>query len=254
MAVYLLELDIPPPLAQLPQYLSYLAPAEGARWRGIRPAERQWQYLQSRVLRRVLLAAYTGREAARLHFARDEWGRTLVADHRALYFSLTQCASHVAIALGSQAALGLDAETVFPVRPSFLQIARSQFSQADLLQILTCPEPRRYGRFLELWTLRQAYLKALGRGRAKSLSDLSFSRASSGLLLCRDRTPQPTAMPPMAFLSEKWVNSCQLALAYRAGQPVSLHYLNGSQLRQDWPHTQAGSEYPRRAAWPPPLS
>jgi 4'-phosphopantetheinyl transferase len=241
IAIYLLELDIPAPTGLLAQYLSYLGPAEGERWRAIRPAERQWQYLQSRVLRRVVLGAYVQRDPAQLTFERDEWRRTRLMGHETLHFSLAQCASHVAMAVGSDAVLGIDVETIVPVRPSFMHIARNHFSAADLDQLLDCPEPRRYSCFLELWTLKQAYLKALGLRTHKPMAHTNFSRTSSGLLVCDDRAPPPERERPTSFLSEKWVNSCQLALSYRAGLPVSFRYLNGNGLAQAWPHTQSGS-------------
>lgn len=253
IAVYLLELDMRAPLALLPAYLTYLGSDEGERWRAIRTAERKWQFLQSRVLRRVLLAAYTERDPAELEFASDEWGRERLADNKLLHFSMTQCASHVAMAVGSEGMLGIDAETIFPVRPSFMHIARDHFNGADLEQLLACPEPRRYSRFLELWTLKQAYLKALGRGAGQTMAHCNFSRTSTGLLVCQDSAPLADGDRPSAFHSEKWVNICQLALAYRAGLPVSFRYLNGSSLAQTWPHTQLASSafmQPTREALP----
>ena len=255
IAVYLLELEIPVPVLLMPAYLSYLGNAEGERWRSIRTAERQWQYLQSRVLRRVVLGAYTERDPAQLHFARDDWGRTRLADHGALHFSLTQCASHVAIAVGSDAVLGIDAETIFPVRPRFMHIARAYFSSGDLAQLMSGPERHRYHSFLELWTLKQAYLKALEPGLHRQMAHCSFARASGGLLVCQDQAPEPGRAVPTSFYSERWSNSCQLALAYRAGLPVSFRYLNGNNMGQVWPHTQFGNGAPFHPAHEgPPLS
>lgn len=255
IAIYLLELDIPAPMALLPRYLSYLGDAEGECKRAMRPTQRQWQYLQSRVLRRVVLGAYTEREPGQLRFTRDEWGRTRLADQDTLHFSLAQCASHVALAVGSGAVLGIDVETVFPMRPNFMHTARTHFSATDLEQLEAYPEARRYYHFLELWTLKQAYLKAIGLGIHRPMAPCTFSRTSSGLLVCQDRAPFSGREQPSAFLSQQWVNICQLGLAYRTGLPVSFRYLNGSNLAQIWPHMQHGNgnaSYPGHGA--PPLS
>jgi 4'-phosphopantetheinyl transferase len=236
IAIYLLELEIPVPMAMLPHYLSYLGEAEGERWRAIRSTERQWQYLQSRLLRRVLLGAYTESDPAKLRFARDESGRTRLADFETLHFSLSLCASHVAMAVGSDAVLGIDVETIIPVRPSFPHIARDQFSASDLDQLRFCPSERRYSHFVELWTLKQAYRKALALGRHQSMANCTFSRNSAGLLECRDGAPPSGQELPTGFFSEQWGSSCHLSLAYRAGIPLSFRYLNGSGLTQAWPH------------------
>lgn len=244
IAIYLLELEIPAPLSLVPRYLSYLGDAHDECERASRPAQLQWQYLQSCVLRRVVLGAYAGREPGQLRFARDAWGRTCLTGQDTLHFSLAQCASHVALAVSSGAALGLDIETVVPVRRNFMRIARTHFSATDLAQLEACPTARRYYFFLELWTLKHAYLKALGPGRDKALASCSFSHTSAGTLMCQDDEPVSDCERPSAFLSQQWVHTCQLGLAYRSGMPVTYRYLNGSSMAQIWPHTQQDTPGP----------
>lgn len=57
VAVYLLELDHSACCESTQRYLPVLATPELANWQKIKPAERQWQYLQSRVLQRLVLGA-----------------------------------------------------------------------------------------------------------------------------------------------------------------------------------------------------
>jgi 4'-phosphopantetheinyl transferase len=236
VAIYLMELQQPASLAQTDTYLPLLAIGEQARWREIRPKERQWQYLQSRVLQRLVLGAYVDDDPRALAFTRDRWGRPSLADHDQLHFSLSHCASHVALAIGSDPVLGVDVETVVPVRPSFMRIARQFFHEADLAQVLECPEERRYSRFLELWTLKEAYLKALGLGMHKPMADCGFARTDQGLILAQDRAPVPDLPAPDAFIAQRRMRSCQLAVAYRQGRPVRFRYLNGNGSLH-WPGT-----------------
>lgn len=238
VAIYMLELDIPAPLALLPDYLAFLGSGDEAR-RALRPSQHQWQYLQSRVLRRVVLGAYIGCAPGELRFTRDQWGRSCLSDHGALHFSLAACASHAALAVSSAAALGIDVKTVFPVRPSFMQLARAHFGGADLAQLEACPPAMRYQHYLELWTLKQAYLKAIGSGK-QPMTSCSFSRTSAGVLVCHDPTCPPERERPDAFLSQRWDSTCQLGLAHRAGLPLSYRYLNGNSVGHIWPHTQPG--------------
>ncbi|MET0266472.1 MAG: 4'-phosphopantetheinyl transferase superfamily protein [Duganella sp.] len=247
VAVYLLELEIPAPMRLAPHYLAYLGDAQDELQRAMRPAQRQWQYLQSRVLRRVVLGAYAGREPGQLQFARDDCGRMRLTGQDKLHFSLSQCASHVALAVGDNAVLGIDLETIYPIRPNFMQIARSHFSAADLDQLTACPAARRYFYFLELWTLKQAYLKSLGLGLHKPMADCTFTRAASGLIVCRDQAPSPGRAAADAFVSQQWASTCQLGLAHRDGLPVSFRYLNGSSMDHIWPH----AEHDNGSAWQP---
>jgi phosphopantetheinyl transferase len=227
VAIYLLELDHSNSRNSSQRYLPLLATVELANWQKIRPVERQWQYLQSRVLQRLVLGAYTDCDPRALTFHRDEWGRPNLADHAALHFSLSHCASHVALAVGSDPVLGVDVETVVPVRPSFMHIACKFFHSDDMAQLLEVPEEQRYGRFLEQWTLKEAYLKALGLGMHKSMADCSFERTADGLFIAHDRAPVGDRTAPNAFIAQRRMRGCQLSLAYRNGRPVRFRYLNG---------------------------
>ncbi|PRC94375.1 4'-phosphopantetheinyl transferase family protein [Solimicrobium silvestre] len=227
VAIYLLELDHSACRDSPQRYLSLLAALELANWQKIRPVERQWQYLQSRVLQRLVLGAYAECDPRSLTFHRDEWGRPTLAEHGELHFSLSHCASHVALAVGSDSVLGVDVETVVPVRSSFMHIACKFFHPDDLAQLMEVPEEQRYGRFLEQWTLKEAHLKALGLGMHKSMADCRFERTSAGLIVAHDRAPVEDRVAPNAFIAQRRMRGCQLALAYRYGRPVRFRYLNG---------------------------
>ena len=238
VAVYMMELQWPADPAQTDVYLPLLALGELARWRAIRPVERQWQYLQSRVLQRVVLGAYVDDDPRALEFTRDRWGRSCLAEHDELHFSLSHCASHVALAIGSDPLLGVEVATVMPVRRGFMRIARRLFHPDDLAQLLDCPAERRYGRFLELWTLKTAYRKALGPGMHKPLADCGFGRTPEGLIVARDRAPLPDRAVPDGFVAQRRMRGCQIALAYRRGRPVRFRYLHGG-TALPWPETAA---------------
>jgi 4'-phosphopantetheinyl transferase len=240
VAVYLMELQLPVDPARTDVYLPLLAIGEMARWRAIRPRERQWQYLQSRVLQRVVLGAYVDDDPRALAFTRDRWGRPSLAEHEQLHFSLSHCASHVALAIGSDPLLGVDVAAVVPVRRGFLQIAHRLFHPDELAQLIACPEERRYGRFLELWTLKKAYRNALGSGMHKPMADCGFARTPEGLIVARDRAPRPDRAAPDAFIAQRRMRDCQIALAYRRGRPVRFRYLHGSSALP-WPETAAAS-------------
>lgn len=238
VAVYLMELQLPADPAQTELYLPLLAIGELARWRKIRPKERQWQFLQSRVLRRVVLGAYVDDDPRALEFTRDRWGRPCLAEHDELHFSLSHCGSHVALAIGSDPLVGVEVATVVPVRCGFMRIAHRLFHQDDLAQLHDCPEERRYGRFLELWTLKKAYRKALGSGMHRPMADCGFGRTPEGVIVARDRAPLADRGVPDAFIAQRRMRDCQLAVAYRRGRPVRFRYLHGS-TALPWPETAA---------------
>jgi len=108
-----------------------------------------------------------------------------------------------------------------------MHIASQFFHPEDLAQVMEAPEEQRYGRFLEQWTLKEAYLKALGLGMHKPMADCRFERTPAGLIVAHDRAPVQGVTAPTAFIAQRRMRGCQLALAYRYGRPVRFRYLNG---------------------------
>jgi 4'-phosphopantetheinyl transferase len=238
VAIYLMELQQPAGPTQADAWLPLLADAERANWRGIRQKERQWQYLQGCVLLRLVLGAYVDDDPRALAFTHDRCGRPALAGHGGLHFSLAHCASHVALAIGSDPVLGVDVQTVAPVRRGYMRIAHRFFHQADLAQLLDCPEERRHGRFLELWTLKEAYLQALGPGMRKPMADCGFARTPEGLIVAQDRAPLADLAAPDGFVAQRRMRGCQLAVAYRRGRPVRFRYLHGD-ASLPWPEASS---------------
>jgi 4'-phosphopantetheinyl transferase len=70
--------------------------------------------------------------------------------------------------------VGIDVESV-DRRLQPLGIASRFFSQSELLWLRECPEEQRPLRFIELWTLKEAYVKALGAGLSHPLHTFGFT-------------------------------------------------------------------------------
>jgi 4'-phosphopantetheinyl transferase len=70
--------------------------------------------------------------------------------------------------------VGIDVESV-DRRIQPLEIASRFFSPPELQWLKDCPEEQRVLRFIELWTLKEAYVKALGVGLSHALDTFGFS-------------------------------------------------------------------------------
>ena len=72
---------------------------------------------------------------------------------------------------------GVDLERM-RAHPKALPIARRYFSPDETALLASVTEPQRDRTFLELWTAKEAVLKALGRGLAFGLDRLSIGGSS----------------------------------------------------------------------------
>jgi 4'-phosphopantetheinyl transferase len=74
--------------------------------------------------------------------------------------------------------VGVDVELAAPIGTA--GIAECFYSAQELAELATLTDTARLSRFYELWTLREAYLKARGVGLALPLDQLVFRLTSAG--------------------------------------------------------------------------
>ncbi|HEY8683309.1 MAG TPA: 4'-phosphopantetheinyl transferase superfamily protein [Rhodanobacter sp.] len=135
---------------------------------------------------RATLAAYLGIDTQDVTLTDGEHGRpALCAAHDpSLGFNWSHSGQHALIAIGRGITPGIDLE-LLRARPNALEIAERFFS-ADEIALLAALAPiDRDVAFLELWTAKEAVLKALGRGIAFGLHRLSIVRNGDQLHLHR---------------------------------------------------------------------
>jgi 4'-phosphopantetheinyl transferase len=110
-------------------------------------------------------------------FATNEYGKSSIENIdpqvRALSFSLSHTRGCVACAIASKVALGVDVERIDQSQ-RVQEIADRYFSEKEAAWLCKCPDELRNTRFAELWTLKEAFLKAMGLGLSGSLTDVSF--------------------------------------------------------------------------------
>ena len=133
-----------------------------------------------RALLRTTLARHLEIGPDLITFSREPHGRPFLPPTRRngdLQFNLSYTDGLVAVALISGARVGLDIENT-TTRIDCLDIARTCFCRAEYEELKALAGPRRNIRFFELWTQKEAYMKALGLGLNMALDEVSF--ASSG--------------------------------------------------------------------------
>jgi 4'-phosphopantetheinyl transferase len=139
---------------------------------------------QGRAPLRRVLAAYLGIDADAVTLVDGEHGRpALATSHdQSLGFNWSHSGDQALIALGRHVMPGIDVERRRE-RPRALEIAQRYFSIDEAATLATLPAVDRSTAFLELWTAKEAVLKALGRGIAFGLHRLSIASTSEQLTL-----------------------------------------------------------------------
>jgi 4'-phosphopantetheinyl transferase len=109
-------------------------------------------------------------------FTTDRYGRPFVAapaTGRTVHFSLSHTDGCVACVVSGHQAVGVDVERI-QKRGSLLETARSVFSLEEIEALRHLAPDELVDRFFDYWTLKEAYLKATGRGLSLPLDQFSM--------------------------------------------------------------------------------
>ena len=163
---------------QLQAGASVLEPAERERAAKLRVGHLPRQFLLTRTLQRSVLSVYAPQVAPQAwRFVTHEHGKPKLApDFEALelHFNLAHTSGLVAIAVARAPLLGVDVENA-GTGAAPLHLAPRYFTDEEARELAALPPARQARRFFELWTLKESWLKATGRGLAAGLGNVSFS-------------------------------------------------------------------------------
>jgi 4'-phosphopantetheinyl transferase len=142
----------------------------------------RWEFVLGRLMARHLLAERCGTPAAEFRFVENEHGRPDIAHpglDRPIRFNLSHSGGLVACVIGEHGQVGVDVERLDRphVDPRVIRRYCSESEQAALARV---PEAVRHERFLQLWTLKEAYVKARGTGLTLPLNRVSFDLGIEG--------------------------------------------------------------------------
>lgn len=136
------------------------------------------RYLQHHSLDPTSVLASDPLHPASLVFSRNKHGKPeLCHPATPLRFNLTHTPGLIGLAVAVGGSVGLDAEAKGrKTRGDSLRLARRRFSQIEIEQLERIEDPEeRAALFIKLWTLKEAYVKAVGRGIAASPGLRGFS-------------------------------------------------------------------------------
>ena len=120
-----------------------------------------------------VLGAYLGISGDDVTLVDGEFGRPSLDQHHGmeLGFNWSHSGGYALIAIARHCAPGIDIERRRD-RPRALDIAERYFRKDELAVLATTQGEARSAKFLQLWTAKEAVLKALGRGIAFGLDRL----------------------------------------------------------------------------------
>ena len=172
------------------------------------------EYRLTRALCRTTLSRYADVAPADWRFRRNEYGRPEIAapaEAPPLRFNLSHGRGLVACVVTRTADAGIDVERT--AVPAPLDLVAAYFSSEEQRALQALPPAQRDARFFWLWTLKEAYLKALGLGLQRPLD--SFSIRDGSTIAVASAADPDTADENWQFFSTLPGDEHRLSLALR---------------------------------------
>jgi 4'-phosphopantetheinyl transferase len=191
--------------------------------RYVRDADRS-AFVAGRVLTRVLLARRGNCDPRDVGLAPDGHGRPTVIRPRRLrgyHFSISHARGLVGVAVSPAGPIGLDLEPL-DRRIAVTSLTDNVLAACEYDALRGLPAEVARTRFLRLWTLKEAYLKARGIGLAGSLAAVAFDLDPLVATLLADDDA------PWSFEQRTWPTGHIVAVC-RAEQTRSILYRNADE-------------------------
>jgi 4'-phosphopantetheinyl transferase len=172
-------LDLPAPrLANLAPALSPDEQARAARFHFERDRGR---FIAGRGMLRAVLGRYLQTGPSQLKFAYSPRGKPTLAapQENELHFNLAHSDGLILLAVTRACPLGVDVERIRPLRDAEGIIERF-FSPRESATLKSLPADQKPVAFFNLWTRKEAWLKATGDGLGESLSQSEVSLLPDG--------------------------------------------------------------------------
>jgi 4'-phosphopantetheinyl transferase len=121
------------------------------------------RFVVTRGILRTLLSGFTGTAAEKLRFNYGTSGKPSLADRDDIHFNISHSADLGLFAFAQDRPVGVDVENERPVR-RLLDVAQRFMSEDELRSLVAAAPEDRDAAFLRSWVVREARLKADGKG------------------------------------------------------------------------------------------
>jgi 4'-phosphopantetheinyl transferase len=193
-----------------PRLAALLSDEERARAARFHFERNRREYVAAHALKRLMLSEAAGGRPHDWCFAAEPGGKPFVAGRTGLHFNLSHCNGLVACAVSADVPLGVDVEPLERRAP--LDVADHYFAPDERAWLFGLPDGEQSRGFFRLWTMKEAFIKATGKGVAQGLHSFAI-----GFEPLRVTFPDPGRAEPgeWRFVQEAIGGGHLLGLAWR---------------------------------------
>ena len=125
------------------------------------------QFMAAHALKRMMLCESAGGIPHDWAFTSEPNGKPRVDGRHGPHFNISHCRGLVACGVSMDVQLGIDVEWMEHDAP--LDLAERYFAAGERSWLCGLPEPERARGFYRVWTMKEAFIKATGKGLSQDL-------------------------------------------------------------------------------------
>jgi 4'-phosphopantetheinyl transferase len=135
--------------------------------------EAQESYVISQGGLKLLLSSYLNISPQQVKFGRHSKRKPYSLDDPSLFFNISNSGNRVVYAFSRAGEVGIDLELIRPL-PDLDELIEKNFSYKER-EYINKNDQERLQRFFKFWTVKEAYLKAIGEGMRLTPDNIEFS-------------------------------------------------------------------------------
>jgi 4'-phosphopantetheinyl transferase len=195
------------------EFYGFLSSDEMARAQRFKFDIHRQRFTINHMFLRVILSRYLDRKPEDLQFIYNTYGKPFL-ENSSIFFNLSHSEDCGVLAVSREKMLGIDIEYV-KSREDFSELAKRFFAPQEVEQLEVSPAAEKLLAFYRLWTLKEAFIKALGQGLSLPLESFAIDFKAPKLLF----TAKEADLSPWSFSQLPEIQGYVGAMAVALAQP-----------------------------------
>lgn len=178
--VLLIEIDLAPLVSEVERYRPFLSSEELMRVRSMVHEKDRDAAICSFGVRREILGRYLSLHPHEIQFGENHLGKPFVLgiNQNRVSFNLSHSKDRFIIGLCKGREIGVDIQYI-DLKVPVLHIAARFFQEEETTYLRNLSDEQVFREFYQIWTMREAYCKAIGTGLSLPIEEIPLMNPSS---------------------------------------------------------------------------
>jgi len=186
--------------------LQYLPEAGKLRVKDRQNLTSKLQTVAGELLARYSVGHYLEKPDQEINLFFGEKGKPHIGNLDDVHYNISHSGHYVVCAV-APSEIGIDVERIRKVN---LRIAERFFSPSEIHDLMACEEEKRMKYFITLWTIKESYLKAIGRGLTQHLNSFTIIKNGESYLLTGNNEAETYGIETQQIDHEYMMAVCSL--------------------------------------------